>query len=345
MEKELQTLIDRGRDEGCLELSEIQETTARLGLDDDRIGELYNAIELAGIDLDDDCERDGSDEAVYDNGELVTATTDSLGLFLNEMARHRLLTAEEEVELAKRIEAGDKDAKDQMVNANLRLVVSIAKRYQNQGLPLLDLIQEGILGLIRAVEKFDWRRGFKFSTYATWWIRQAVGRAIQNHARTIRVPVHLVERERKLARVERELTVKLGREPKDEDLIDAAGITPAELKEIRDAARVVSSIDRPISTEGDGTLGDLVAGEEGRIEEEVHVRLDEQHLRNAVARLPQRQQQVISLRYGIDGEGPMSLEQIGRRINLSREGVRKIESQALRALAEMRELEAIREAG
>jgi RNA polymerase primary sigma factor len=266
-------------------------------------------------------------------------------MFLNEMARDPLLTAEEEVELAKRIEQGDAAARERMIASNLRLVVSIARRYQGQGLPLLDLIQEGILGLIRAVEKFDWRRGFKFSTYATWWIRQAVGRALQNDERTIRMPVHIVERERKIARVERELEKRLGREPTDAEIAETSGLTRAQIEETRAAARVVTSTDAPVGEDGGGaTLGELVAREEPRVED-VHLRLDQESLRRVVGRLPPREREIIALRFGIDGEEPMSLQQIGQRLGLSREGVRKIERQALARLAEMREIEALREAG
>jgi RNA polymerase primary sigma factor len=341
---DLDALLERGARAGCLEMSEVQRVAHEAGVDEEKMSELYGTIEGRGIELSDDCERDGAHDAEYSNGELATVTADILGLFLDEMARYPLLTAKEEVVLAKRIEKGDKAAKDRMINSNLRLVVSIAKRYQHQGLPLIDLIQEGILGLIRATEKFDWRRGFKFSTYATWWIRQAISRGLQNHARTIRIPVHLAERERKVARVERELTAKHGRPPTDRELARAAKIKIAELRELREAPRAVASLDKPLGDEGDTTLGDVVAGEDSRIEEEVHVRLDEENLRRIVARLPERERTIIELRYGINGEGPLTLQEIGNRIGITREGVRKIEAHALARLAEMREIEALREA-
>jgi RNA polymerase primary sigma factor len=341
---EIDALLERGAQAGCLEMSEVQRVAQESGLDEEQTGELFGTLDGRGIDLSDDCERDGAHDAEYANGDLASATADILGMFLDEMARYPLLKAEEEVALAKRIEKGDKAAKDRMINSNLRLVVSIAKRYQHQGLPLIDLIQEGILGLIRAVEKFDWRRGFKFSTYATWWIRQAISRGLQNHARTIRIPVHLAERERKVSRVERELTTKLGRAPTDRELARGAKIKIAELRELREAPRAVASLDKPLGDEGQGTLGDLVAAEEGRIEEEVHVRLDEENLRRVVARLPERERTIIELRYGINGEGPLTLQEIGNRIGITREGVRKIEANALARLSEMREIEALREA-
>ena len=196
MDASTQALLDRGEETGCIELSELDELVQTLELDDDAVGSLYDEIETRGIDLKDNCGRESAPPATYVNGDLAHATTDALQLFLNEVGRHPLLTAREEVELAKRIERGDHEAKERMINSNLRLVVSIAKRYQGHGLSLLDLIQEGIIGLIRAAEKFDWRRGFKFSTYATLWIRQAIQRGLENSSRTIRLPVHIAQRER-----------------------------------------------------------------------------------------------------------------------------------------------------
>ena len=223
------------------------------------------------------------------NGDLATATTDALQLFLNEAGRYKLLTAEEEVELAKRIERGDKEAKDLMINSNLRLVVSIAKRYQGHGLSLLDLIQEGIIGLIRAVEKFDYRKGFKFSTYATWWIRQAVQRGVANKSRTIRIPVHIVEREQKIARAERELVAKLGRQPTDQELAKAAKLPLKQVREVKAAARAVTSLDKPIGDDDSGSFGDLFAADQVHTEEEVEISLREETLRKALDELPERE--------------------------------------------------------
>jgi RNA polymerase primary sigma factor len=215
---QLRVLMEHGEEIGCINMSAFTVLVQELELDEDELNGLYEQIEMRGIELTDDCALPEVHEATYVNGDVATMTTDSLQLFLNEAGRYPLLTAAEEVELAKAIERGDPAAKDRMVNSNLRLVVSIAKKYQGHGLSLLDLIQEGIIGLIRAVEKFDWRRGFKFSTYATWWIRQAVQRGVANKSRTIRIPVHIVEREQKIARAERELIAQLERAPTEEEL-------------------------------------------------------------------------------------------------------------------------------
>ncbi|MDE3191726.1 MAG: sigma-70 family RNA polymerase sigma factor, partial [Acidobacteriota bacterium] len=243
---QLRALLERGEEEGCLNLSAFEELVGALELDDDEVAAIYEELEARGIDLIDDCSVEDDEEAHYAPDEVAAMTTDSLQLFLNEAGRYPLLTAAEEVELAKKIERGDQQAKDRMINSNLRLVVSIAKRYQGHGLSLLDLIQEGIIGLIRAVEKFDWRRGYKFSTYATWWIRQAVQRGVANKSRTIRIPVHIVEREQKIARAERELTVQLERAPTDEEVAKKAGLAPKHVREVRHAARTVASLDKPI---------------------------------------------------------------------------------------------------
>ena len=338
-------LLEHGSETGCVEISELNELADQLELGDDEITSLYEQLEERGVDVRDDCGREKAPSSTYVNGDLATHTTDALQLFLNEMARYPLLTAEEEVELAKLIERGDKAAKDRMVNSNLRLVVSIAKKYQGHGLSLLDLIQEGIIGLIRAVEKFDWRRGYKFSTYATWWIRQAVQRGVANKARTIRMPVHIVDRERKMAKAERELHAKLGRAPTLQEIAKAAKLPLKQVRDVENAARAVTSLDRPVGSEGETSLGELVSGNEAPPEEELEVSLRQEALRRAVAELPDRERDVLKLRFGLNGDpSPQSLEQIGKILGLTRERVRQIETEALKRLAVSRELDAVRAA-
>jgi RNA polymerase primary sigma factor len=343
VDEHVSALMELGEREGCLELSEVSRVVEEAGLEDEDVERLYQDIQDRGIELSDDCGR-AATESTYVNGDLAVSTTDALQLFLNEVGRYKLLTAEEEVELAKRIERGDREAKDLMINSNLRLVVSIAKKYQGHGLSLLDLIQEGIIGLIRAVEKFDWRRGFKFSTYATWWIRQAVQRGVANKAREIRIPVHIVDRERKIARAEREFVAKHGRAPTEQEVAKATKLPLKQIREVRDAARAVTSLDRPVG-EGEASYGDLFAGDEAPTEELIQVSLEQDVLRRAIGNLPDREQEVVKLRYGLNGDGnPHSLEEIGRRLGLTRERVRQLEAKALEQLAVNREIEALRAA-
>jgi RNA polymerase primary sigma factor len=339
---QLRILMEHGEELGCINMSAFTTLVQELELDEDELNGLYEQIEERGIELTDDCALPDVHEPTYVNSEVAAMTTDSLQLFLNEAGRYPLLTAAEEVELAKLIEGGDKRAKDRMVNSNLRLVVSIAKKYQGHGLPLIDLIQEGIIGLIRAVEKFDWRRGYKFSTYATWWIRQAVQRGVANKSRTIRIPVHIVEREQKIARAERELVLKLERAPTDEEVAKATKLNVKHVRETRAAARTVASLDKAVGDDSDTAFGELVAHEAGNVEEEVVVALGDDALHRAIATLPPREQEVIRLRYGFHGdEDPKSLEQIGRILGITRERVRQIETQALGRLAEQREIAAL----
>ena len=306
--------------------------------------ELEAEIGRRGIELLDDCGRAGVPPTSYGNGDLAAATTDAMDLFLRDVRRYPLLTAAEEVELAKRIEQGDLDAKERMINSNLRLVVSNARRYQGQDVALLDLIQEGILGLIRAVEKFDWRRGYKFSTYGTYWIRQSMQRAVGNTSRTIRMPIHLGQRERKLARAQSALAARLGRSPTDQELVEEAGLSLAEFHDLRSLARTVTSLDRPVGEEGGATFGDLLAGETPEPVEELALDLSRAALRNAVAELPADERRVIELRYGLEEEEPLTVRQTGRRLGLSQEAVRRLEQEGLQRLAMERELEAFREA-
>ena len=340
---QVEAFLTRGEEQGCLELTEVNTFVQTLELDDDATEALFDELETRHVELRDDCGRKGED-AHYVNGELATSTTDALQLFLNEAGRYPLLTAAEEIELAKLIEKGDQAAKDRMVNSNLRLVVSIAKRYQGHGLSLLDLIQEGIIGLIRAVEKFDWRRGFKFSTYATWWIRQAVQRGVANKARTIRIPVHIVEREQRIGRAERELVVKLEREPTDDELAEATRLTADQVREVKRAPRSVTSLDKPVGDDDGGSLGDLLAGHSDGPEEEVNVSLREEALGRALADLPQPERDVIRMRFGLGGEEPASLASIASQLGITSERVRAMEHDALEHLAMSRELEALGEA-
>ncbi|HEY8408103.1 MAG TPA: sigma-70 family RNA polymerase sigma factor [Gaiellaceae bacterium] len=341
-EQQLRALMEHGDEIGCINMSAFTQLVQELDLDDEELNGLYEQIEHRGIDLTDDCSLPEAEEATYVNEQVAAMTTDSLQLFLNEAGRYPLLTAAEEVELAKQIERGNQAAKDKMVNSNLRLVVSIAKKYQGHGLSLLDLIQEGIIGLIRAVEKFDWRRGYKFSTYATWWIRQAVQRGVANKSRTIRIPVHIVEREQKIARAERELVLELERMPTDEEVAKRAKLNVKHVRETRNAARTVASLDKTVGDDTDTKFGDLVAQASEDVAAEVQVALDESALHHAVNELPAREQEVIRMRYGLDEEmEPKSLEEIGRRMGITRERVRQIETQALARLAERREIAAL----
>src|SRR5215210_4318649 len=280
---ELAALVARGEERGgCVTLSEVDELAQALELSEEETVALEAQVEQLGIDISDDCGRDGVEPTHYRNGELAAATTDALQLFLNEIRRYPLLTKDEEIELSKRIEQGDLEAKERMINSNLRLVVSIAKKYQGQELSLLDLIQEGIFGLIRAAEKFDWRKGYKFSTYATFWVRQAIQRGLANRARTIRIPVHIGQRERKIARAERQLRAELGRDPSDEEVARAAELPVEQIDEVRKVARAVTSLDRPVGEDGETALGDLLESDESSPEEEVEVSLREETLRRTV---------------------------------------------------------------
>ena len=336
-------MVARGEERGCINLSEFDELVQTLELLDDDVYALEAYLEAHGIDLGDDCGRSNVEPTTFRNGELAAATTDALQLFLNEIRRYPLLSADQEIALSKRIEQGDLEAKERMINSNLRLVVSIAKKYQGQELSLLDLIQEGIFGLIRASEKFDWRKGYKFSTYATFWIRQAIQRGLANKARTIRIPVHIGQRERKIVRAERDLSAKLGREPTDEEIAAAAELPLDQVDEVREAARTVTSLDRPIGEEGDTALGDVLEAGAPPVDHEVEVSLSEELLRRTIEQLPETERDVIRLRFGFEDDDPQPLRETGRRLGLSAERVRQIESRALKRLAMRRELEALRE--
>jgi RNA polymerase primary sigma factor len=328
----------------CIELSELSELATEHEFSEEEVQELSEMLEERGLELRDDCGRPSVEQTSYSNGDLAERTTDALSLFLQEVRRHPLLTRDEEVELAKRIERGDLAAKEHLINSNLRLVISNARKYEGYELTLLDLIQEGILGLIRAAEKFDYRKGFKFSTYATFWIREAIQRAIANRARTIRIPVHIGQLERKIGRAQRELVAQLGREPTDEEVARVAELDVAEVRQARDVARVVTSLDRPVGEDEDASLGSLLPSEGRGPEEEVEIALAQDALRTALDRLPAPEREVVKLRYGIDLEEPTALRETGRRLGMSSDAVRKLERQALAELAESRELEGLRPA-
>jgi RNA polymerase primary sigma factor len=343
---DLQQLLETSEERGSVLQSELNEVLEPLQLDPFEVDTIYRELEQRSIDVIVDVDEDGEPHpaAQPEPPPLQISwetTTDALQLFLREAGRHPLLTAAQEVELAKKIERGDPAAKQRMIQSNLRLVVSIAKNYRNQGLPFLDLIQEGTLGLIRAVEKFDWRRGYKFSTYATWWIRQAVARALADKARTIRMPVHIVERLQKMNRAERQLWAALGREPTLEEVAVEANLPLQQAKEVRAAARASASLDAPVGDTEDAVLGDFVAGEGPLPDELVEDSLRSQVLATALRALPERHRLVVVLRYGLDDADPKTLEEIGRRLGLTRERVRQIEVEALKRLATLHEMEAV----
>jgi RNA polymerase primary sigma factor len=335
----LSALLEAAETSGAIRQSALSDVLEPLSLDALEVETVFSELERRGIELVED-ER-GQPTPPPPPTPTVEMTTDALQLFLREAARHALLTAAQEVALAKRIERGDADAKQRMIQSNLRLVVSIAKNYRNQGLPFLDLIQEGTLGLIRAVEKFDWRRGYKFSTYATWWIRQAVARALADKARTIRMPVHIVERLQKMQRAERTLWTALGREPTLDEIAEEASLPVQQVCEVRAAARASASLDQPVGEEDDAVLGDFVPGDGPLPEEVVEDALRSQALAAALSALDDRQRRVLVDRYGLNGVEPKTLEEIGRLLSLTRERVRQIEVEALRRLAALHEMEPV----
>ncbi len=328
---DIDRLLARGEECGCVEESAIDRLAESLELGAEEVDDLRDRLSQSGIQVEDDCGRPGVAPTSYADGELVQHTIDTMGQFLREAARFPLLTGPEEIELAKRIERGDLAAKDKLINHNLRLVVSIAKRYQGHDVPLLDLIQEGVIGLNRAAEKFDWRKGYKFSTYATWWIRQACQRAVANQSKTIRIPVHVQERRIKLNRASAELQAKLGREATAEELAQATRLKLEHVVEALDAVDSVS-LNQGLGSDGDSELGDLFA-DESTVDpaEEAVESVRRQRVQRAVADLPERQRRIIELRFGFESE-PASLETIGKELGLTRERVRQLESDALARL-------------
>ena len=342
----LDELIQAGHENGCVDESQLSATVEDLELDDEEIDALRARLQEEGIEVRDDCGRVDTPPTAVTHPDLAVHTTDALQLFLNEAGRYPLLTPAEEVELAQRVERGDLQAKERMINSNLRLVVSIARKYQNIGeLSLLDLIQEGMLGLIRAVEKFDWRKGFRFSTYATLWVRQAIGRALDERGRTIRVPIGIAQRERKIANAERALAAELGRPPTLEEVAAAAELEPGQVQELRDVARTVTSLEKPIGDEGEAELGEVLPSGGPGPDEEVEVSLRADAVRAVVHDLPEPEREVIQLRFGLDGDrDPVSIRETARRLDMRPGEVQRIERQALEELGLRREMAALREA-
>jgi RNA polymerase primary sigma factor len=343
---EAQRLFETGMQAGQLHADDVALALDELDLEPAQLDEFYAALEDARIAVvhADDGEQPAEPEAervVVSAGEV---STDSLQLFLKDIGRVPLLTAAQEVELAKRIERGDHAAKQAMVEANLRLVVSIAKRYRNQGLPFLDLIQEGTIGLVRAAEKFDHRKGFKFSTYATWWIRQAVARAIADKGRTIRMPVHVVEKLNRILRSERKLRAELGREPTIEEVARDVEMSVDEVEQIRRSAQVPVSLERPVGDDDESEFGHFLADESAPLPDELaEDALQREALRGILSSLSERERMVLELRYGLDGQQPRTLDEVGRAFNVTRERIRQIEHQGLKKLRALADAQRVRD--
>jgi RNA polymerase primary sigma factor len=341
---EFRTLLQRGQEVGFLSIEDVAEMLDALGVEAGMAEDIYQQLDEAGIDLLEPTEAQARMAEIAEQADRprrqaqVEATTDALQLFLKDIGRVPLLTAAQEVDLAKRIESGDQTAKTQMVEANLSLVVSIAKGYRGRGLPFLDLIQEGTLGLVRAVEKFDWRRGFKFSTYATWWIRQAVTRALADKGRTIRIPVHVVEKLNQISRAERTLVGQLGREPTAEEIGAVAGLPASEVEDILRSAQPIVSLEKPVGEDEESEFGRFLA-DETSIAPEVAAEqaLRDEALRDVLDQLSYRERRVLELRYGLGGEKPRTLDELGRMFNVTRERIRQVEHQSLQKLASMAE--------
>jgi RNA polymerase primary sigma factor len=352
---QIRAIVEGAEEKGFIDPAQIEAFAAELELNDAEVEELTRELERTGLEIGqpaaqapDATTTEAPKEEKATEPEpapepetptvAISGSADSLQLFLADVGRHKLLTAAEEVMLAKRIERGDVSAKRHMIESNLRLVVSIAKGYRGLGVPFLDLIQEGTLGLNRAVEKFDWRRGYKFSTYATWWIRQSVQRAVANHARTIRVPVHVVERQQKLSRAARRLEVELGREATKQELAEATGLPMQHVDEALGAANASVSLNQTVGADDEGELGDLFADREAVDPfDEAEESLRRQGVRRALEALPERERRILELRFGFEGE-PWTLEAIGNELDLTRERVRQLEGQALSRLGALRDL-------
>ena len=353
---EVKNLVARGEQVGVLTYAEIATATAELDLDEADVEELHGFFQRREIELIEDIDPatvagSNIERSPEKRGRAKArlnlkpeATTDALQLFLKGIGRARLLSAAEEVELAKRIWRGDLDAKQRMVESNLRLVVSIAKNYRNQGLPFLDLIQEGTIGLLRATEKFDYRKGFKFSTYATWWIRQAIARALADKARTIRIPVHVVEKVNKIGRAERKLVTSLGREPTVDELAEVTGIDPDEVESVKRSTQAPISLQKPMGDDDQSEFGQFLADEqaESPYERAVEI-LANEALHDVLTNLSYRERRVLELRYGLGGDHPRTLDEVGRAFNVTRERIRQIENQSLQKLQNLQEAQKLRD--
>jgi RNA polymerase primary sigma factor len=350
---EIRGLITQGQDRGFLTFEQIASTLEEVEVTKEQLQQFHSYLIDHGVDVIGEDGVTAYKEGKAEKGDqpkkpeldlTVEPSLDSLRLYLRSIGRVELLTAGEEISLAKRIEKGDMSAKRHMVEANLRLVVSIAKGYLGRGLSFLDLIQEGSLGLIRAVEKFDYRRGYKFSTYATWWIRQAVTRAIADKARTIRIPVHMVEKLNRVTHVERQLVQRLGREPEPHEIAEELKCTVREVRDILRVAQMPVSLEKPIGDEEESELGDFVADE--TVEEPFEAateNLQREDIQKALDSLPERERQVIELRYGLRGHEPLTLEEVGRAFGVTRERVRQIENNTLKKLKQLPEAQRLRE--
>jgi RNA polymerase primary sigma factor len=337
------SIVENAEERGYVEPAELEALALELDLGDQEMADLTQELESMGLEIGAPVDEPETETpaAAQVTEHVQHGAGDSLQLFLADVGKHKLLTASEEVTLAKQIEKGDLIAKRKMIESNLRLVVSIAKGYRGLGVPFLDLIQEGTLGLNRAVEKFDWRRGFKFSTYATWWIRQSVQRAVANNARTIRVPVHVVERQQKLGRAARRLEVELGREATKEELAEATGLPVQHVDEALGAAQASVSLNQSVGADDEGELGDLFADREAADPfDEAEESLRKQGVRKALDALPERERRILELRFGFEGD-PWTLEAIGHELGLTRERVRQLEGQALQRLAALRDLSSV----
>ena len=353
--EELQKLVEQGQEKGFLTYDEIVKSVEDVDLTKEQLEDFTTYLIDHSIELVEGEQHKAlpHERPIVEPEEVTTApkldltvepSLDSLRLYLREIGKVPLLTADQEVSLAKRIERGDERAKQHMIEANLRLVVSIAKGYLGRGLTFLDLIQEGSLGLIRAVEKFDHRKGFKFSTYATWWIRQAVTRAIADKARTIRIPVHMVEKLNKVVHIERQLVQRLGREPRPEEVAEELEMSVEEVREILRMAQLPISLEKPIGEEEDSSLGDFVPDDQAESPfDTASLSLRRGDIELALGSLPERDRRVIELRYGLLGEAPCTLEEVGRAFGVTRERIRQIENNTLKRLETLPEAQALRD--